>query len=409
MPDTSRRLPTERSLTALLAGLVALTPLSTDTLLPGLPRMAQAFGADVSRAQLIISGFLLGFAVAQLAYGPLSDRFGRRPVLLGGVGIYCVASLASAAAPSIAWLIGARLLQGIGACAGAVVVRASVRDVHAGVRAARTLSFINSGMALAPILAPFIGIGMLAWFDWRGIFAALAGISAVLLVASWGMLAETNIHLDSDAIRAGRLAGNYLVVLRHRAFMGYMLTLACATGGLFAFHSGAPFVLTGLFGLAPYQFGVAFALVMVGHILGSMLSGRLAVRLGIDRVLLLGLACSLLGGASMLALAWRGPMHVAAVVGPMAVVMFGNGMVIPTSAAGAILPFPRMAGAASALLGFLQMTVGSLGGIAMGRLHDGRPLPMAALVGGFGAAALAAFWLVIWRGGARHRPVGQED
>lgn len=167
-------------------------------------------------------------------------------------------------------------------------------------------------------------------------------------------------------------------------------------------------MLTGLFGLAPYQFGVAFALVMVGHILGSMLSGRLAIRLGIDRVLLLGLACSLLGGASMVALAWRGPMHVAAVVGPMAVVMFGNGMVIPTSTAGAILPFPRMAGAASALLGFLQMTAGSLSGVAMGRLYDGTLRPMAALIGGFGLAALASFWLVIWRGGPRHRTADRD-
>ena len=400
---TPRRMlpPGSGVVTALLAGLTAITPLSTDTLLPGLPRIAQVFAAEVSRTQLVISAFLLGFAAGQLVYGPLSDRFGRRPVLLGGVGLYCAASLACAAAPSMAWLIAARGLHGIGACAGAVLVRAAVRDVHAGVRAARTLSLINTGMALAPILAPFIGSGMLAWFDWRGIFAALAGISAILLVASWGMLAETNVHRNPEAVRAGRLAGNFLAVLRHRAFIGYMLTLACSTGGLFAFHSGAPFILTGLFGLAPYQFGVSFALVMVGHLLGSALSGRLTVRLGIDRVLLVGLAFSLLGGASMVGLAWRGPAHVAAVVGPMAAVMFGNGMVMPNSTAGAILPFPRMAGAASALLGFLQMIAGSLAGIAMGHVHDGTSIPMATMIGAFSVAALLGFYLLIWRRPAR--------
>jgi DHA1 family bicyclomycin/chloramphenicol resistance-like MFS transporter len=262
-------------------------------------------------------------------------------------------------------------------------------------------------MAVAPILAPFIGSGMLAWFGWRGVFAALAGIGAVLLGASWVMLAETNPHGDPEAVRAGRLTGNYAAVLSHRGFLGYMLTVACSTGGLFTFHTGGPFVLIGLFGLAPSRFGVFFALIMVGHIAGSMLSGRLAMRVGIDRVLLIGLAVGLAGGASMAALAVGGAAHVAAVVVPMGAVMFGHGMVFPAGAAGAILPFPRRAGAASALLGFLQMIAGSLGGIVMGRLYDGTPRPMAALIAGFSAAGLIGFWALIWRRSPRHRPFDQ--
>ncbi len=381
---------------ALLAGLSATGPLSIDMLLPALPRVTEAFAAEVVQGQFLVSAFLLGFGGGQLLYGPLSDRLGRRPVLLGGMALYTAASLACLVAPSLAWLIAARLAHGLGACAGPVLARAVVRDTHAGAAAARALAFVNAGLGLAPILAPLVGGAVLAWFDWRGIFAVLLGVGLALAAASGLMLAETNLHRDPGAHRPGRLAANYLSILRDRTFLGYLLTLACASGTLFAFLSGAPFVLIGLFGLTPSQFAMAFSGVMVGHIAGSLLSGRLALRASIPRVTLIGLAFLLLGGAAMAGLAWAGVAHAAAVAGPMAVIMFGNGLVFPSSMAGAILPFPRMAGAASALVGSLQMVTGFLVGIATGALHDGTSRPMAYLILGSAAAAAIAFRLGVW-------------
>jgi DHA1 family bicyclomycin/chloramphenicol resistance-like MFS transporter len=396
--------------TAVLTGLVAITPLSIDMPLPALPDLARALGADVARAQLVISVFLLGFAGAQLVHGPLSDRFGRRPVLLGGIGLYLGASLVCRWAPSIEWLIAGRLLQGLGACAGPVLARAIVRDVHVGARAARILSFIATGMALAPILAPVLGGVVLLWSDWRGIFAVLAATSVVLLAAVFALVAETNTQPDASALAPGRLAHTFATILGSRVFLGYALTVALGAVGLFAFISGAPFVLIDLMGLAPQRFGVIFGLAVGGgQISGAFLSSRLTVRLGVDRMMAVGTGLYVLGGLAMAALAWAGATWPAAVVAPMTVFMVGNGLVMPNGMAGAIIPFPRTAGTASALSGFLQMGAGALGGIAVGHLHDGTARPMATLIAAAGVGAFVLFRLLIprpSRRGAAQNPGG---
>ena len=385
-------------MTAVLTMLVAITPLSIDMPLPALPDLARALGADVAQAQLVISVFLIGFASAQLVHGPLSDRFGRRRVLLAGIGLYLGASLVCRWASSIEWLIAGRLLQGLGACAGPVLARAIVRDVHSGPRAARILSFIATGMALAPILAPILGGVVLLWSDWRGIFAVLAATSVALLAAVFALVGETNTRPDTSALAPARLAGAFVTILGSRAFAGYALTVALGAVGLFAFISGSPFVLIDLLGLAPQQFGLVFGLAVGGgQIAGAFTSSRLTVRIGLDRMMAVGTILYVLGGLAMAALAWTGTTRPAAVVAPMTVFMIGNGMVMPNGMAGAIIPFPRMAGTASALSGFLQMAAGALGGVAVGHLHDGTARPMATLIAAAGLGAFLLFRLLIAR------------
>lgn len=379
------------ALVALLAGLLAITPLSIDMPLPALPQLARALGTTAARAQLVVSAFLAGFATGQLAYGPLSDRLGRRRVLLGGIALYLAGGLACLAAPSIEWLVAARVAQGLGACAGPVMVRAVVRDLHEGARAARVLSLTAMGSSLAPMLAPVIGGVVLLRADWRAIFAVLVLVGTALLAGVYRLLPETNVDRDPSAVHPGRLLANYLAIASHRTFARYVLTLGAGSVGLFAYISGSPFVLMSLHGLAPHLFGLAFAAVAMGQLSGAVVSARLTVRLGIDTTVRTGLACYLAGGAALALLLALGVRHVAAVVAPMAVFMLGNGMVMPNCQAGAVLPFRRMAGAASALAGFVQMGIGAMTGLALARLHDGTARPMTLMVLGAAVIGVLAF------------------
>jgi DHA1 family bicyclomycin/chloramphenicol resistance-like MFS transporter len=376
--------PDSFALVCLLTALVAIGPLSTDLYLPALPAIAAAFQADSGEVQLTLSVFMGGFAVSQLIYGPLSDRFGRRPVLLGGLAVYVVASGLCLVAASIEQLIAARFLQALGGCAGPVLGRAVVRDVFGRDRAAQALSYMALAMAVAPAVGPVLGGYLQVWAGWTATFGVLAAIGLALLAAVTRYLPETNAYKNPQATRPGRLLANYALLARDPAYRGYVATQTCTFAGIFAFISGSSFVLVEAVGLSPDQFGLCFAIVVVGFMVGTFLSGRLTRRWGLDRMIRTGLALCLAGGVPMALLALTLPPSVPAVVAPMAVFMAGTGLVLPNAMAGAIGPFPRMAGAASALLGFVQMGGAALAGIAVGQLTDGTARAMA------GAIALAA-------------------
>jgi DHA1 family bicyclomycin/chloramphenicol resistance-like MFS transporter len=394
--------PNSFAVTALLTALVALGPLSTDLYLPSLPGMARSFGADVAELQLTLSLFLIGFAVAQLAYGPLSDRFGRRPVMLGGLVLYVVASAACGLAPTVKALALARFAQALGACAGPVLARTVVRDIHGREGAARILAYMSAAMALAPALAPILGGFLETWFGWRSAFALLVAYGGLGIAGILAMLPETNPAPDPAAIHPVRMAITYLTLLRHRAFLGFTVCCALAYSGLFAFISGSSFVLVDMVGLTPAQYGFCFAAAVIGYMGGTLTAGRLTRRVGIERLVLLGGGVVALGGSALGLLAWSGVTSsglwgVAAIVGPMMVYMAGAGLVLPNSMAGAIGPFPRAAGAASALLGFVQMTVAAGVGIAVGHLHDGTARPMAFAIALVGLLVPLAYLLLIGR------------
>lgn len=375
---------------ALLTMLVALGPISTDLYLPSLPAIREAFAVSAGTAQLTLSVFMAGFAVSQLAYGPVSDRFGRRPALLGGLALYLGATLACTLAAGIGQLIAARFVQALGACAGPVLARATVRDVFDRERGAEVLAYMTMAMALAPALGPMVGGYLQVAFGWRATFAALLAFAAVLAAGVLTVLPETNRHRDPAATDAARIVATYGFLARQRAYRGYVATLSLCFAGLFAFVSGASFTLIEGFGLSPDAFALSFALVVVGYMLGTFATGRLTRAWGVDRLIALGVAANVLGGVAMLALVAAGLGGAPAVVACQAVYMLGAGLVLPNAMAGAVGPYPRIAGSASALLGFVQMGFAGIVGAAVGQLADGSGRAMAAAVALSGCAAAAS-------------------
>lgn len=381
-----------RFLVIILTLLCTIGPISIDMYLPAMPGLAREFNAGPGTVQLTLSLFLIGFAFAQLIYGPLSDRFGRRPVILGGLLVFVAATILCAYARSIEELIVARILQAMGACAGPVLARAVVRDLWRREDAARVLSVMAGAMAVAPAIAPVVGGWLLLVSDWRAIFWALAGFVAMLLgLCSLG-LRETNPHPDPLATRPGRLLANARHITVSRVFWGYVLTFACAYSGLFSFLSGAPFVLIELFGIPADQFGYYFLVPVFGYMAGTLLSSRLSPRLGLDRTIAIGLGIIALAAGTMALLGWLRPgigWHpgVVAIVAPIGLYMIGTGLIMPNAMAGALGPFATMAGAASAVMGFVQMVLAALFGGIVGHSFDGSER---AMVTALGIAALGA-------------------
>jgi MFS transporter, DHA1 family, multidrug resistance protein len=376
---------------ALLTALTAFGPLSTDMYLPSLPSIATEFAADVGAVQLTLSVFLLGMGFAQLVVGPYSDRFGRRTALLVGLALYTVATFACLLAPSIEFLIGARFVQALGACTGVVVARAVVRDVYGPDRAAKVLAYMGTAMALAPVVAPIVGGQLVLWFDWRSNFVLLFIFGGVLFLLVWRLLADTNRWHNPEALKPTRLAANYALLLGNGRYLGYVLTNAFVFCGMFAFISGSSFVIIGFLGLSPDLYGISFAIAVVGYMIGTILAGRLTLRIGIDGMLFAGGLIAAGAGLAMLGLALVGVASAAAIIVPMLIYMIGMGIVMPNSMAGAIGPYPKMAGAAAAMMGFIQMMLASLVGFLVGQLDDGTQIPMAAAVAASGVLTFLAF------------------
>jgi DHA1 family bicyclomycin/chloramphenicol resistance-like MFS transporter len=376
----------------LLTAVVGLGALSIDMFLPSLPAIATTFGAAPATVQLTITLFLMAFAAAQLVYGPLSDRFGRRWVLIGGLALYAVSGLACALAPTISILIGARMLQALGGGAGPVVARAVVRDLYKRERAARVFSYMSMVQSLNPMLAPIVGGYVHEAFGWRAIFFVLAGFGACFVALMMAGGRETNVRRDPNALLPGQMAHNVGVLLTDRSYLGYVLVNALMFGGQFAFISGSPFVLIEVLGVSPGAFGLCFGAVSLGIMTGTFLSGRFGAALGLDRTIRYGTVLGAAGSLILAVLAWSGILTVASIVAPMYVFAVGLGLTLPNGMAGAIGPFPRMAGLAAAVASFLQMTGSALYSMAVGHFHDATARPMTGAIALAGVTALACFW-----------------
>lgn len=376
----------------LLTAVVGLGALSIDMFLPSLPAIAGAFDSPPATVQLTVTLFLMAFAASQLVYGPLSDRFGRRWVLIGGLALYSVAGLACALAPTIGILIGARALQALGGGAGPVVARAVVRDLHERERAARVFSYMAMVQSLNPMLAPVVGGYVHESFGWRAVFYVLAAAGALFVALMAAGVRETNVRRDHTALRPGAMGRNLAVLLTDRAYLAYVLVNALMFGGQFAFISGSSFVLIGALGVSPSIFGLCFGAVALGITTGTVLSGRFGARLGLDRTILCGTTIGAAAGLGLAALAWTGILTVAAIIAPMYVFAVGLGLTLPNGMAGAVGPFPRMAGLAAAVAGFLQMTGSALYSVVVGHFYDGTARPMTSAIALAGVSALVCFW-----------------
>jgi len=365
---------------AFLTGLIASGHISTNIYAPSLPSMVEFFGTDAASVQMTISVYMASFAVGQLIYGPLSDRFGRRSVLLGGLAIFVLTTVLIIVSPSIFLsvdlVIVGRGLQALGACSGPVVARAIMRDLYSREETAKVMAYIALAMGLAPAFAPVLGGYLEVWFDWRASFVVvLAFALAVFLVAL--KMPETNKHREINAAeRPITLITNYGFLLRSRAYWGFVSVGSLVFGAMFAFMVGAPFVVIEILGYSPSFYGWLSVSGIGGYMAGSWVTSRITDRVGVDRMVPLGVTIVGIGGAVFLALGLFGFLDIYSLFGPLAFMAFGMAILFPSTLAGSVSVFPRIAGAASALYGFIQMLTAALTISLVGLLADGTHMPM---------------------------------
>lgn len=372
--------------TVLLGVLFALTALGTDAWLPALPVAAAALDAPVAEMQLTVTTYFLGLAGGQLVWGPLSDRYGRKPVLLAGLSLALAASALCAFSASAGMLVLARLAQGFGMSAGPVMARTIVRDLHAQEQAARLFARMGIVFGVIPIAAPLAGGFMLVLGGWRAVFWLLGAVAALLLAAIALRLAET-APAERASTRPADIVRTFRAIATERQFLAPYGVMLCAMVGVFAFVSNSAFTLVNGYGVSPGAFALLFATVMLGQIAGALLSSRLVMRVGMARLLRAGTALALVAGAAAALAAWTGVRHPAAVVVPFMLYLFGAALIIPNATALALQPFPRAAGSAASLMGAAQFAVGALVSSALGALFDGSARPMASVALLAGASA----------------------
>ena len=370
----------------LLGVLIALPALGTDLFVPALPVLAQSLAVEAGAAQFTLTTYFVGLAAGMLLWGPLSDRYGRKPVLCAGLLAMLAASLVAACVDSVGAVAGARLVQGLAMSSGAVVARTIVRDLHAHEQAARLLASMTIVFSIVPIAAPLAGAALAANAGWRAIFWCFAAVAAALVLATMAGLHET-APSERRSMHPADIARTFRLILGERRFVAPFLLVLCAHLGILAWVSSSAFVLVRGFGVSTAGYGFAFAAVMLGQITGAWASSRLVLRVGIAQLLRLGAALMLAAGAAATTLAWAGADHWAAVVLPFLVFLFGTALIVPNATAAALSPFPGSAGAASSLIGAVGFTVGALLSMALGIAFDGTARPMTSVAGVAGAAA----------------------
>ncbi|MFZ4409083.1 MAG: multidrug effflux MFS transporter [Paracraurococcus sp.] len=383
-------LPRPWFLPIILGAMSAFGPLATDMYLPAFPAIAAGLPADPAAVQGTLAAFFAGMAVAQLVYGPLADRLGRRPPLLIGLAIFTLASIGCATTGEIGTLAWLRFGQGLGGCAGMVMARAIVRDLAEGPAAIRLMAQLGLVMGLAPILAPSIGSALLAIGSWRLIFWVLAlyaaGLAAVVALLLPESLAPQNRRQDGPVA----ILRTYMRLLRDRHFLGHTLALALPTAGMFAYIGGSPFVYMELFAVPPSQYGLFFGLNALGIMIVAQSVARAARRLEPSRLLRTSLAGMAIAGAALLVVAATGIGGFPAIAALVFAYVAGIGAVMPLATTLAMGPQGRNAGSASALIGTLQFGLGAVAGALVGLLHDGTAVPMAAVIAACGLGGLLA-------------------
>lgn len=386
----------------LLASLTALNPISIDVMIPAMPAIAAGLGTEAAMVQYTLAAYLVGIGIGQLFHGPLSDRFGRKPVALIGLALYAAAGAGCALSASIETLLACRVVHGFAACSGMVVGRAIVRDRYERNKAAETLAHISVFHSIAPIGGPILGAWLAVEHGWQWTFWAMAIYAAAILALVWLVLPETHGDRPRQPLGIATTLRSFGHIAGNRTFQGYLGCMAIAYAGMFSYLSTASFVLIDFIGLNPGGFGQLSALIMIGYVLSALAAGRLVHRLGLDGILMFGIGFTLAGGIAMAAAAWTLAPGTAAIVAPMFLYMVGFGAISPACSAAALQPFPSLAGTASSLLGLVQTLSAVVVVAASGVFHDGTQVPMATTIG-ISAIAAAAAYFALLRG--RRAPV----
>ncbi|MFD1746389.1 multidrug effflux MFS transporter [Rhizobium helianthi] len=361
----------ERQVTYLGALLTTLGPISMAIYTPAMPELVRAFSTTEAAIKLSLSMFFGGFAVAQLVAGPLSDALGRKKATLIFIGIYLLGSLVAALAPTVEAILAGRLIQGIGASVGVVVGRAIVRDLYTGANAARILNTIGIFLAIGPAMGPTLGGLTLATFGWHALFVLMIGFGLLAASCTILFLRETVIP-DPAKLKAGQLIRNYWEVARSSRFLATSIILSGTVGALYAQSTMLPFVLINQVHLTPTQFGIGMLMQSGFYLLGSLSLKLVAKRLGNARCALIGIVFCGVGAVIMaLSVAYVPPFFLS-IMAPVAICTFGLAFLTPYVVTVGLAPFPHIAGSASALTGFMQMTAGFFAGFAAASI--GNPL-----------------------------------
>jgi DHA1 family bicyclomycin/chloramphenicol resistance-like MFS transporter len=395
--DWSEARRTPWRLLALLIAMTGMSSLSLNILVPAMPGLATKLAADPARVQLTVSLYLMGLAAAQLVFGPLSDRFGRRPVVLAGLALATIASTAAIFAASIASLVIARVAQSLGASTGQTIGRAIIRDLYDRQQAASMIGLVTSVVVLMPMVAPLIGGILDTLFGWEAIFAFTAVLS--FAIYAWALLdlPETrNLSLAPNSERHFR--ADLAALAASRRFFGYALCAGLGSAPFFSFLGAAPHVVVSMLGRTSAEYGLWFFVPSIGFMAGNFAVSRLTTRFGIDALIWWGIALTIAGCLLSVSVYVALPgWEMATIFLPQIVIGFGNGLLLPTSIAGAVSIRPQVAGTASGVTGFIQMGIAAiaaqLGGHVISHAADALPMLLLMLVFGV-ATATAVFTLV---------------
>ncbi|MSO93421.1 MAG: Bcr/CflA family efflux MFS transporter [Rhodospirillales bacterium] len=382
-----------------LAVLIAIfTPPTASIVifLPSMPGLQAALGTDYASVQLTLSLYLVGLGITQLLYGPISDRFGRRPVLLAGYAIFIIGTFICMAAPTIAVLVVGRVIQALGVCAGLVLARAIVRDLYEREQAASALAYMTTAMTVTLMIAPTVGGFLDTRFGWRAVFAFLLAVGIGVWVSIALFLRETH---QPESSRSG--FGDYLPALgylfRTRAFWGYAICLSAVYATYSAFFGGAPYVVIRLMALSPEAFGVYMGSLSLAYAAGNFIAGRISVKVGVDRMIAWGSAAGLACSAILALVSASGELTPLTMFVPVFALWVTQGLVVPTGMAGSVSVNPRMAGAAAGITGFMQMAAGAAATYLVGALLADSAAPVVlTIVSGCAIAWLAHGLGVRW-------------
>ena len=383
----------------LLALLLGVQPITTDLYLPALPGLAADLGAGMGRTQATLSALIFAFGLSQLLLGPMADRFGRRPVLLGGLTLFVVASAGATLAGTIGGLVAWRALQGVGVGAAVVCARAMVRDLYVPSDGARVMSKALSGLGFIALASPLLGGLIATVLGWRAALAATGvfGLACLVLVAL--AMPETARTLNPAALRLGPMLAAWRRILRNHAFLAWSLLVSCTYGGLFAFLAGSAFVFIDVLGTSRLACGLYIAGCSISYIVGTFWCRRWLLRHGLVGAVRRGAAFTLAGGASMVVLAWAGVIGPWAIAVPQFLYAFGHGIHQPCGQAAVVGPFPNHAGAASALAGFMLAATAVAVGAWLGVAMDGTVLPLTQTIGAMALATALVGWTLVQQHG----------
>jgi DHA1 family 2-module integral membrane pump EmrD-like MFS transporter len=380
----------------LVMALITMGQMGIDIYLPSLPAMTEYFHTDSHFIQLTLATYLLGLGAPQLVYGPLSDYFGRRPILLTGMAICLIGSVLCLFAPSALFLLAARLLQGIGAGATGVSARAIMRDSFEGNALAKMASYITMAWALVPIIAPILGGYIQAYFGWKMnfIFLLLFAMLLTALLIKW--LPETNKKIKHTPLTFNKVAANYLELLKSSAFMGNIGCIMILFGIFLAFNATGPFLLQTQLGLSPIEYSWTLVFVACGYLLGSFFNSKLVQRFLIQHVVIWGFIALLISAGSLLAFCLEAVFNVAVIIVPMFLVFFSIGLIYANCIMGCLKPFPHIAGVTGALYGFLGCMGSSLATTIIAHFPVTTQKPLVFMVLLQAIASLVVYSITLW-------------